>query len=202
MSKPSAFVSRPQEAGGVEIEAARARGREMVDEALLVRSRVLEDLARKRKASRVQLERLQAGRERLIDSYTIVQRTLDEAKEELRTSLTSAKIAADAAARRVEAEPMPSPSELEREVEAARAARLRCARARAQPGTARVRGRVAERRHDSARAGGGLRRCSHHRGRGTGRRRGERGGRRRRSLRPHTSLTRRGRRRRARGLVR
>jgi DivIVA domain-containing protein len=108
------------EAGGVEVEAARARGREMVDEALLVRARVLEDLARKRKASRVQLERLQAGRERLIDSYTIVQRTLDEANEELRTSLTSAKIAADAAARRVEAEPLPSPSELDREVEAAR----------------------------------------------------------------------------------
>jgi DivIVA domain-containing protein len=108
-----------QEAGAVEVEAARARGREMVDEALLVRSRVLEDLARKRKASRVQLERLQAGRERLIDSYTIVQRTLDEAKEELRTSLTSAKIAADAAARRVEAEQLPSPSELEREIEAA-----------------------------------------------------------------------------------
>ena len=109
-----------REAGGVEVEAARARGREMVDEALLVRARILEDLARKRKASRVQLERLQAGRERLIDSYTIVQRTLDEANEELRTSLTSAKIAADAAARRVEAEPLPSPSELEREVEAAR----------------------------------------------------------------------------------
>jgi DivIVA domain-containing protein len=111
-----------EEAGGVEIEAAKARGREMVDEALLVRARVLEDLARKRRSSRVQLERLQAGRERLIDSYAIVQRTLDEANEELRTALTSAKIVADAAARRVEAEPLPSPSELEREVDAARAA--------------------------------------------------------------------------------
>ena len=109
-----------REAGGVEVEAARSRGREMVDEALVVRSRILEDLARKRKASRVQLERLQAGRERLIDSYTIVQRTLDEANEELRTSLTSAKIAADEAARRVEAEPLPSPRDLDREVEAAR----------------------------------------------------------------------------------
>jgi DivIVA domain-containing protein len=109
-----------REAGGVEVEAARARGREMVDEALVVRSRILEDLARKRKASRVQLERLQAGRERLIDSYAIVQRTLDEATEELRTSLTSAKIAADDAARRVEAEPLPSPRDLDREVEAAR----------------------------------------------------------------------------------
>ena len=115
----------------------------MVDEALLVRARVLEDLARKRTASRVQLERLQAGRERLIDSYAIVQRTLDEANEELRTALTSAKIAADAAARRVEAEPLPSPSELEREVDAAHAAGL----TDSEPGDdARRRGAV-RRRH-------------------------------------------------------
>ena len=38
-------------------------------------------LARKRKVSRTQIERLQAGRERLIDSYEIVQRTLDEARK-------------------------------------------------------------------------------------------------------------------------
>jgi DivIVA domain-containing protein len=106
------------EAGAAEIEGAKGRLREMVEEATLVRTRVLEDLARKRKASRLQLERLEAGRARLLDSYAIVQRTLDEANEELRTSLTSAKIAADAAARRVEAEPLATPSELEREVEA------------------------------------------------------------------------------------
>ena len=60
----------------------------------------------------------------MIDSYAIVQRTLDEANDELRTSLTSAKIAADSAARRVEAEPMPSQGELEREIDAARDAGL------------------------------------------------------------------------------
>jgi DivIVA domain-containing protein len=116
-------------AGAAEIEAAKGRLREMVEEATLVRTRVLEDLARKRKASRLQLERLEAGRGRLLDSYAIVQRTLDEANEELRTSLTSAKIAADAAARRVEAEPMATPSELEREVEEAREAMARAAMA-------------------------------------------------------------------------
>src|SRR4051794_2992043 len=68
-----------EESGAAEVEAAKARGREMIDEALLVRARVLEDLARKRKLSRVQIERLQAGRERLIESYAIVQRTLDDA---------------------------------------------------------------------------------------------------------------------------
>jgi DivIVA domain-containing protein len=118
-----------EEAGAAELEAAKGRLRDMVEEATLVRTRVLEDLARKRKASRLQLERLEAGRARLLDSYAIVQRTLDEANEELRTSLTSAKIAADAAARRVEAEPLATPSELEREVEAAREAMARDAAA-------------------------------------------------------------------------
>ncbi|MEY2424375.1 MAG: hypothetical protein QOI95_4442 [Acidimicrobiaceae bacterium] len=105
-------------------EAARGQAREMVDEALLVRSRVLEDLSRKRKTARVQLERLQGGRERLLESYEIVRRTLEEATNELKGSLTAAKQVADAAARRVEAEPAPTAEELEAEVEAARAAGL------------------------------------------------------------------------------
>jgi DivIVA domain-containing protein len=113
-----------EEAAAAEVEAAKERGREMVDEALAVRTRVLEDLARKRKASRVKVERLQAGRERLLESYDLVRRTLDEATDELRTSLSSAKVAADAAAWRVEAEPLPSSEDLEREVDAAREAGL------------------------------------------------------------------------------
>ena len=105
-------------------EAAKAHGREMVEEALLVRTRVLEDLSRKRKAARVQLERLQAGRERLLESYDIVRRTLDDATEELRGSLTAAKHAADVAARRVEAEPAATVEQLDAEVTAARDAGL------------------------------------------------------------------------------
>ena len=106
------------------LEAARVKGREMVDEALLVRSRVLEDLSRKRKAARVQLERLQGGRERLLESYEIVRRTLDEATNELKGSLKAAKQVADAAARRVEAESAVTAEQLEAEVETARSAGL------------------------------------------------------------------------------
>ena len=102
------------------LEAARAEGRELVDEALLVRSRVLEDLSRKRKAARVQLERLQGGRDRLLASYDIVRRTLEEATNELQGSLKAAKQVADAAARRVEAEPAATVEQLEAEVTAAR----------------------------------------------------------------------------------
>ena len=68
-----------EESAALAAEEAKQHGRDMVDEALLVRTRVLEDLARKRKVSRAQIERLQAGRERLLESYSIVQRTLDEA---------------------------------------------------------------------------------------------------------------------------
>ncbi len=106
------------------LETAKAQGREMVEEALLVRTRVLEDLSRKRKVARVQLERLQAGRERLLESYDIVRRTLDEATNELKGSLRAAKHVADTAARRVEAEPVPTVEQLEAEVEAARDAGL------------------------------------------------------------------------------
>lgn len=107
-----------------EVEAARATGRLMVQEAQAVRERVLKDLARKRRTARAQLEQLRAGRERLVDAYDLVRRTLDEATGELRVSLSEAKLAADAAARRVEAEPEQEISELEAEVEAARMAGL------------------------------------------------------------------------------
>ena len=115
------------------IEEARARGQELVDEATLVRTRLLEDLSRKRKAARVQLERLQAGRDRLLESYDIVRRTLESATNELKGSLVAAKHSADAAARRVEAEPPASVEQLEAEVEAARAAGLPLVEPEADP---------------------------------------------------------------------
>ena len=57
-------------------------------------------ICRERKAARVQLERLQGGRERLLESYEIVRRTPDEATSELSGSgLKAAKQVADAALR-------------------------------------------------------------------------------------------------------
>lgn len=112
------------EAAAAEVEAARATGRQMVQEAQAVRERVLRDLARKRKAARGQLEQLRAGRERLLEAYGLVRRTLDEATDELKGSLQVAKQAADAALRRVEAEPEDDVEALEAEVEAARLAGL------------------------------------------------------------------------------
>ena len=111
-------------AAEAEIEAALATGRQMVHEAQAVRERVLKDLARKRKAARVQLEQLRAGRERLMEAYAVVRRTLDEVTEELRVALTEAKLSADSAARRAESEPEAELEELEAEVVAAQMAGL------------------------------------------------------------------------------
>jgi len=116
--------ARAEAEAAAVVEAAKAHGREMVDEALLVRARVLDDLSRKRKAARVQLERLQAGRDRLLESYEIVRGTLDQATDELKGSLGAAKRDADTAARRVEIEPADTIEQLEAEVEAARDAGL------------------------------------------------------------------------------
>lgn len=64
-------------------EAARAAGREIVEEAQAVRERVLSDLATRRALLQTQLEELRGGRDRLLDAYRTVKRTLDEATDAL-----------------------------------------------------------------------------------------------------------------------
>ncbi len=80
------------------VESGRQEGREMVAEAQKVRQRMLDDLARRRKLLRQQIEQLQAGRDRLLGAYDVVRETLDVATEELHVALPEAKLAAEAAA--------------------------------------------------------------------------------------------------------
>jgi ElaB/YqjD/DUF883 family membrane-anchored ribosome-binding protein len=80
------------------VEAGRQEGREMVGEAQKVRQRMLDDLARRRKLLRHQIEQLQAGRDRLLSAYDVVRETLDVATEELHVALPEAKLAAETAA--------------------------------------------------------------------------------------------------------
>src|SRR5919198_1463926 len=75
-----------------EIEAARSRGKEMVGEAQAVRERLLTDLARRRRIGQTQVEQLRAGRERLIEAYRVVRRTLDEVTEELSVAEAEARL--------------------------------------------------------------------------------------------------------------
>lgn len=65
------------------LEQAREQGRTMVNQAKLVRERVLTDLARRRGSLRDQLQELRRGRDRLLEGYQVVRRTLSETTEAL-----------------------------------------------------------------------------------------------------------------------
>jgi DivIVA domain-containing protein len=82
------------------VEAGRQDGRDMVAEAQKVRQRMLDDLSRRRKLLRQQIEQLQAGRDRLLAAYDVVRETLDVATEELHIALPEAKLAAETASLR------------------------------------------------------------------------------------------------------
>jgi DivIVA domain-containing protein len=84
---------------------ARDQGQALVSEAQAVREHMLGDLARRRRTAREQLERLSAARDRLLNAYGVVRRTLDEATTELDVVLPEAKAAAELAVRRVHDEP-------------------------------------------------------------------------------------------------
>ncbi len=83
------------------IQAARSHGKEMVAEARAVRERMLGDLARRRRVAEVQLEQLRVARERLVQAYDVVRRTLEEVTAELAAAEPEARLAAEAVGRRL-----------------------------------------------------------------------------------------------------
>ncbi len=119
-----AIAATARQEAEAEVAAARQTGREMVAEAQAVRERVLRDLARRRRLAHAQLEQLRAGRERLLEAFRAVQGSYETATAELTSAEVEARAAADAAARRADAEPEPSIEELEAEVQAAKDAGL------------------------------------------------------------------------------
>src|SRR5205823_9231009 len=71
----------------------------------------------RRQHDRQRAQQLRAGRERLLEAYRVVRRTLDEATEELTVAEAEARVAAEAAARRTAAEePEPSVGDMEVEL--------------------------------------------------------------------------------------
>jgi DivIVA domain-containing protein len=66
-----------------EIATARTSGRELVEEARTVRERVLADLGRRRSLLQAQVDELRSGRDRLLDAYRVVKRTLSDATDAL-----------------------------------------------------------------------------------------------------------------------
>jgi DivIVA domain-containing protein len=87
-----------QEAEALAEEAAE-KYKEIIQAAQDVRETILTDLARRRNLATVQIDQLRAGRERLLDAYLVVRRTLDEVTDELQRAGAEAKAAADAVGR-------------------------------------------------------------------------------------------------------
>jgi hypothetical protein len=73
-----------------------------VFEAQGARERLLRDLARRGRIANAQVEQLKAGRERLLESYRTVRRTLDEVTDDLTRADTEARAASDDVATRLE----------------------------------------------------------------------------------------------------
>ena len=90
-------------ADGIRVKAEQERAL-TIEGANSTRDRILEDLARRRRVATVQIEQLRAGRERLIESYAIVRRTLEEAQSELGRADAEARAAADEVGRRLRRE--------------------------------------------------------------------------------------------------
>ncbi len=81
------------------LERAREECRSMLDEAQQLRSRVLTDLSKRRKALHAQIEQLRAGRERLAETIQGVRSSVDGIAEELFSAEDAARLAAEAAGR-------------------------------------------------------------------------------------------------------
>jgi DivIVA domain-containing protein len=88
------------EAARQMLDQAKHEAKVTLDAAHASRDQLLGDLSRKRKVAVVQIEQLRAGRDRLLEAYRTVRRTLDEVTEELQRADAEARAAADAAGRR------------------------------------------------------------------------------------------------------
>jgi cell division septum initiation protein DivIVA len=110
---------------------AKEEGRRLVGEAQTIRRRMLEDLARRRRALRQQIEQLRGGRERLLEAYEVVGHTMREATAELSVALPEARAAAERAGHGVG--PEETVEQLEAEIESARLVGLPIAAEQARP---------------------------------------------------------------------
>lgn len=96
-------AERTRDTSRAEAEALRAQAeqerRVTVEAAQAIREKILTDLARRRKVATVQIEQLRAGRERLLEAYLVVRRTLDEVTDELQRADAEARLAAETVGR-------------------------------------------------------------------------------------------------------
>ena len=114
------LLQEAREQADAEVEHGRAQGREIVEQAKTLRLTVLRDMARRRQTARAQVERLRAGRDKLMATLNDARQSIEQSLEAAKLSLAEAKVVADAAARRVEDEAEPKDSALLSELDDAR----------------------------------------------------------------------------------
>jgi cell division septum initiation protein DivIVA len=102
------------EADATEIvERANVSGRQIMDEVHELRARMLEDLLRRRKLLRRQVEQLHAGRERFLTAFDAARDAMATIDDELTRALPEARAAAEAAGQRADDHPDAPTAELE-----------------------------------------------------------------------------------------
>lgn len=102
------LLQEAREQAEAEVEHGRVQGREIVEQAKTLRLTVLRDMARRRQTARAQVERLRAGRDKLMATLGEARHSIEQSMEAAKLSLAEAKVVADAAARRVEDETEPT----------------------------------------------------------------------------------------------
>jgi cell division septum initiation protein DivIVA len=102
------------------VTRAHDTGRQLVGEAQQMRARLLEDLLRRRKLLRRQVEQLHAGRERFLAAFDVARDAMAGIDDELARSLPEARAAAEHAGRRADETPDGPTAELEAMIEAGR----------------------------------------------------------------------------------
>jgi DivIVA domain-containing protein len=101
-SEAAQMVDKARAEGDATRAAAQHERTLTIEGAIATRERVLDDLARRRRVASVQIEQLRAGRERLLESYGVVRRTLEEVNDELNRADAEARAAADEVGRRMQ----------------------------------------------------------------------------------------------------
>ena len=99
-AEATSVVERARREADLAAADGEVRARAAVEEAHAVRGRILGELTRRRRLLQMQVETLRAGRERLLEAYRLVRRSVDEVADELQRAETEARQAATEAAER------------------------------------------------------------------------------------------------------
>ena len=89
------LVERARQEGETLRQMAEQERKLTIEGAQAIREKVLADLNARRRVATVQIDQLRAGRERLVESYGVVRRTLEEVHDELQRADTDARQVAD-----------------------------------------------------------------------------------------------------------